>query len=142
MSRRPDISRRDFMSGAAAIACGGVALAYGAAHAVQYLNPPPRRRKRETFLAFVDQVPEGEGTLLDHSLILLGSGLSSGKDHVQTDLPTVIAGSAGGRIQTGRHVRYREGTPISNLWLSIAQLNGVRIDRHGDSNGPLADFRV
>ena len=65
----------------------------------------------------------------------MGSGISSGKLHIYTDLPTVIAGSGGGAIRTGRHTRYPEGTPIANLWLSMAQIMGVKTNRFADSIG-------
>jgi hypothetical protein len=90
----------------------------------------------------MDRVEEINGkSLLDNSLVVLGSGLSSGKLHEQTNLPTVIAGG-GGRIKSNRHRRYGKGTPVSNLWLSIARMHGVKIERHGDSTGPLEDFHA
>jgi hypothetical protein len=89
----------------------------------------------------MDAIQEGEGTLLDHSMFTLGSGLSSGKTHVYSDLPTVIAGSARGAVGTNRHNQYPEGTPVANLWLSMAQVMGVKMDRLGDSTGPLQGFQ-
>ena len=80
-------------------------------------------------------VKEGDSNLLDQSLFLFGSGLSSGKTHVYSDLPIVIAGSAGGAIETDRHTRSRPGTPVANLWLSLLRSFGIRRDRLGDSNG-------
>ena len=88
----------------------------------------------------MDKIADGDGTLLDNSMLVLGSGLSNGGQHIQTNLPTVIAGSAGGAIKTGHHIKYAKGTPISNLWLSMAQVMGSKIDRHGDSTGPLKGF--
>lgn len=84
--------------------------------------------------------PEGEGTLLDSMIFTFGSGLSSGKTHVYSDLPVVIAGGGQGTIKTNHHLRPTEGTPIANLWLAIAQAMDVRIDRFGDNTGvtPLA----
>ena len=87
--------------------------------------------------AKMDAITEGDGTLLDHSLFILGSGLSRGDVHVQTNLPIVIAGSGGGAIRSDRHERYSDGTPVANLWLSIAQIMGVPTDRFADSTGPL-----
>jgi len=66
---------------------------------------------------------------------MLGSGLSSGEHHVCNNLPTVIAGRCGGAIQTGQHVRYAEGTPIANLWRSLAGAMGVDQKIVGDSTG-------
>lgn len=83
------------------------------------------------------KTPEGEGTLLDNMMFLLGSGLSSGELHICSNLPTVIAGGGSGRIDSGQHVRCAEGTPISNLWLSLAHAMGTSHSRIGDSTGKL-----
>ncbi|MGB1816679.1 MAG: DUF1552 domain-containing protein, partial [Rubripirellula sp.] len=80
-------------------------------------------------------ISEGDGTLLDNTAFMLGSGLSSGEHHVCNNLPTLIAGRCGGAIQTGQHVRYAEGTPIANLWCSLAKAMGVDRNRLGDSTG-------
>ena len=85
----------------------------------------------------MDAVKEGDGTLLDNTMFLLGSGLGSGELHVPTNLPTVLAGGGGGKLRTGRHVQYAPGTPIANLWLTMAQIMGTPRDRIGDSTGPL-----
>lgn len=85
----------------------------------------------------MDSIPEGEGTLLDNMMFLLGSGISSGKLHIYTNLPTVIAGSAGGRIATNRHTKFATGTPIANLWMSMAELMGVKRNRIADSTESL-----
>jgi hypothetical protein len=95
----------------------------------------------EQFAALVakmDAIEEGEGTMLDNMIFTLGSGLSSGELHIYTDLPTVVAGGGGGAIETNRHVKSPEGTPIANLWLAMAQIMGVGIDRIADSTGPLS----
>ena len=83
----------------------------------------------------MDGIEEGAGTLLDNMIFTLGSGLSSGELHICSNLPTVIAGNGGGAIQTGQHVRYPEGTPIANLWVSLQQVMGGRKTRIGDSTG-------
>lgn len=96
----------------------------------------------EQFVSLVkkmDAIPEGQGTLLDSLIFTLGSGLSSGELHVYTNLPTVIAGTAGGMLRTGQHVRYAEGTPVANLWLSMAQLFGDLRQSLGDSTGVLKE---
>jgi len=87
----------------------------------------------------MDETPDGEGTLLDNTFFMLGSGLSSGKLHICSNLPTVIAGKAGGQLATGQHVRYPEGTPIANLWLSMARMMGVNPTRIGDGTGTLKE---
>ena len=85
----------------------------------------------------LDSIKEGEGTLLDHSMITLGSGLGDGKDHTMDELPIIVAGSANGRIKTGRILNCPEKTPLANLWLSQAQLMGTGMKRFADSTGPL-----
>jgi hypothetical protein len=85
----------------------------------------------------LDAIHEGEGTLLDHSMITLGSGLGDGKDHTMDELPIIVAGSANGRIKTGRILNCPEKTPLANLWLSQAQLMGTGMERFADSTGPL-----
>lgn len=85
----------------------------------------------------LDAINEGEGTLLDHSIITLGSGLGDGKDHTMDELPIIVAGSANGRIKTGRILNCPEKTPLANLWLSQAQLMGTGMERFADSTGPL-----
>jgi len=88
----------------------------------------------------MDSIPEGEGTLLDNMMFMLGSGLSSGELHICSNLPTIIAGKGGGKLETGQHVRYSEGTPIANLWVSLAKSLGVPNRKLiGDSTGELKD---
>ena len=85
----------------------------------------------------MDTIQEGDATLLDNMVFVFGSGLSSGKMHVYSDLPIVIAGSGQGAIRTNSHLRSPEGTPVANLWLAIAQTMGVPIERYGDSTAAL-----
>ena len=85
----------------------------------------------------LDSIQEGEGTLLDHSMITLGSGLGDGKDHTMDELPIIVAGSANGKIKTGRILNCPEKTPLANLWLAQAQLMGTGMERFADSTGPL-----
>ena len=82
-------------------------------------------------------VKEGDSTLLDNTMFLFGSGLSSGRDHIYTNLPLVIAGSAGGAIRTGRHVKSDVGTPVANLWLAMTQVMGATAESLGDSTKAL-----
>ncbi|MCP4849641.1 MAG: DUF1552 domain-containing protein [Verrucomicrobiaceae bacterium] len=85
----------------------------------------------------MDAIEEGEGTLLDNTMFTLGSGISDGSLHVYTDLPTVVAGRAGGAIDSGRHIKAPKGTPIANLWLTMSQAMGGSASRIGDSTGSL-----
>lgn len=75
--------------------------------------------------------------MIANMIFTLGSGLSSGELHIYTDLPTVVAGRVGGAIATDRHVQSPEGTPIANLWLTMAQTMGVKTDSIADSTGVL-----
>ena len=90
----------------------------------------------------MSSVADGETTLLENTMFLLGSGLGSGERHESTNLPTIIAGRAGGQLKTGQHLRYPRETPIANLWLSLARMMGVAGDRIGDSTGLLSDIMV
>ncbi len=88
----------------------------------------------------LQQVPAEEGTLLDHCLVLFSSELSDGNSHRHDDLPVVLAGRAGGALETGRHLR-EEGRPWSELLVSILHALDVPVDRFGDDGeGPLPDL--
>lgn len=82
-------------------------------------------------------ISEGQGTLLDHCMIVYGSGISDGDRHNHDDLPILLAGGAGGRIKTGRHIRYKNGTPLCNLYLWMMHQMGAKADAFGDSTGTL-----
>lgn len=80
---------------------------------------------------------DGDGTLLDNSMIIYGSALADGNSHQHNNLPTVLAGRAGGTIKGGRHLRYADETPITNLYLSMLDRMGVPVENFGDSTGRL-----
>lgn len=82
-------------------------------------------------------MPEGESNVLENSMILFGSGLRDGNKHSPRNLPLVLAGSAGGRIQTGRHVTYDRNTPLSNLYRSMLAAFGTPVSAFADSDGEL-----
>ena len=88
-------------------------------------------------LGKLKSIREGSGTLLDHCLIAYGSGISNGQKHSNVNLPILLAGSAGGAVKTGRHIRFAEDTPVNNLWLSMLERVDVRVPFLGDSNGTL-----
>jgi hypothetical protein len=94
-----------------------------------------------TQLAYILQklksIPEGDGSLLDHCMIAYGSGISDGNAHAHDDLPILLAGTASGTIRSGRHVRYPDETPLANLYVSMLDRMGVKVDAFGDSCGPL-----
>ena len=81
-------------------------------------------------------IREGDGTLLDHSIIVYGAGLSDGNRHLHEDLPTLIAGRGAGAILPGRRILYRRETPMSNLFLTLMDAMGVEnVEHFGDSTG-------
>jgi hypothetical protein len=87
-------------------------------------------------LGKLKSMKEGDGTLLDQVMIVYGSGISDGDRHNHDDLPIILAGKGGGTITTGRHINYGS-VPLNNLYLSMLDRMGVKIDRHGDSTGRL-----
>ena len=91
----------------------------------------------ELFAGFIGKLkatPDGDGSLLDHSLIVYGSGLSDGNRHTHNDLPLVIAGG-GGDLRLGRHVVYPKDTPMANLYMTLLDRMGVHAEQMGDSTG-------
>ena len=80
---------------------------------------------------------DGDGSLLDHSMISFGCALGDGGRHDHSDLPILLAGRAGGTIRPGRHIVYPKDTPLSNLWMALLERANVKPDRLGDSTGVL-----
>ena len=87
------------------------------------------------FLEKLKATPEGDGTLLDHSLFLYGSGMGNPNVHDHVNLPILVAGGAAGKLKGGRHIRYAEPTPLANLHLTLLEKVGVRLDSFADSQG-------
>src|SRR5689334_16933685 len=83
------------------------------------------------FLQKLKATPDGDGSLLDHTACLYGSGMSNGDKHDHINLPVVIAGGAG-RMKGGRHIRYAEATPLANVHLTLLDKVGVRMDKFAD----------
>ncbi len=83
--------------------------------------------------------PDGEGNLLDHSIIVYGSGTADGNRHTHHDLPVVVAGGGAGKLKGGRHLRFPTETPLNNLYLNILDKAGVPVGNFGDSTGRLSD---
>ncbi|QDT39522.1 hypothetical protein Pan189_39300 [Stratiformator vulcanicus] len=91
------------------------------------------------FIRRLKDTPDGEGNLLDNTIVLYGSGLSDGNEHRHDELPIVLAGG-GGRLRGGRHLRYSRGTPLNNLFLNLLDTAGAKdVKRFGDSDGRLPD---
>jgi hypothetical protein len=89
------------------------------------------------FLKKLQATPDGDGSLLDHSLIMYGGGMGDGNLHRHSDLPCVLAGKLGGAFKSGRHLAYPLDTPMTNLLLTILDKVGVHTDKIGDSTGRL-----
>jgi hypothetical protein len=85
-------------------------------------------------------VKEGDGTLLDHSMIVYGSAIGDGNRHNHDDLPVILAGKGGGTLKSGRTVKFPFETPMCNLFLSMLDRMGVKEERFGDSTGRLTDL--
>jgi hypothetical protein len=87
------------------------------------------------FLERLTATPDGDGNLLDHAVVLYGSGMSNSNQHDHTPLPILLAGGASGRLQGGRHLRMGEGTPLSNVLVAVLDKLGVPAESFGDSTG-------
>jgi hypothetical protein len=92
-------------------------------------------RLYQYFLEKMRSVPDGDGSLLDHSLLVYGSPLSDGNMHLYKDLPVVLVAGRATGIEGDRHVRFPENTPIANLYLTLLDTLGIHLERFGDSTG-------
>jgi hypothetical protein len=92
------------------------------------------------FLEKMKATPEGEGSLLDHSLYLYGSGMGNPNVHDHTNLPILVAGGAAGRMKGGRHIKYDKPTPLANLHLTLLDKVGVQLDSFADSQGKVDEL--
>jgi len=118
-------------------------------HAVSHHRNDPeliaKKAKIDTYQAqllayYLDKLkatPDGDGSLLDHSLVLYGGGMGNGNLHRHTDLPCLMAGKLGGAFKTGQHLAYPTNTPMTNLLLTILVSAGIPHDKLGDSTGKL-----
>ncbi len=93
------------------------------------------------FLETLAATPDGDGSLLDHSLLMYGASLSDSNKHLHYDLPLMLVGGSGGQLKGGRHLRYQRDTPMTNLLASQLDKAGVRLDDGiGDSTGRLNEL--
>jgi hypothetical protein len=92
------------------------------------------------FLEKLQATPDGDGTLLDHSLYLYGSGMGDPNIHNHVDLPILVAGGGAGARQGARHIRYAEPTPLANLHVTMLERAGVRLDAFADSQGRIDEL--
>jgi hypothetical protein len=91
------------------------------------------------FLKRLSDTPDGDGSLLDHSLIVYGSNMSNSNAHNQYPLPTSVLGGACGKLKMGQHLMCPEHTPLANLWLTLMNRSGIEVDKIGDSTGQFAE---
>ncbi len=94
------------------------------------------------FLEKMRNTPDGDGSLLDSSLIVYASSLSDGNEHLVENLPVLLFGDGGGQFKPGRHLRFSEDTPMSNLYLTLLDHFGIGLENFGDSTGKLAPLSL
>jgi Protein of unknown function (DUF1552) len=92
------------------------------------------------FLQKMKATPDGDGSLLDHSVYMYGSGMGNSSLHDHEDLPILIAGGAATGLKGGRHIKYEKGTNLANLHLTLLDRVGIRLDSFGDSSGKIEDL--
>ena len=121
-------------------------------HAISHHANDPAKKERlakiqgyhtEVFARFVEtlaKMPDGDGSMLDHSMLLYGSNMSNSNAHNQWPLPATIVGGGCGRIRGGQHINFKERTPLANLLLTMLQRAGVPIEKVGDSTGSIAEI--
>ena len=88
----------------------------------------------------MQSVTEAGATLLDNSMVVYGCAISDGDRHNHDELPVLLAGKGGGALKPGRHVRYSPDTPMCNLYVSMLERAGVRVDKFGDSTNRLGEL--
>jgi hypothetical protein len=92
------------------------------------------------FLQRMKATPDGDGSLLDHSIYLYGSGMGNPSLHDHENLPILVVGGAKTGLKGGRHIRYEKGTNLANLHLTLLDRVGIHLDSFGDSNGKVEDL--
>ena len=91
-----------------------------------------------SFLKKLQSTPDGDGSLLDHAMIVYGAGMSDSDAHDPKNLPILLAGGGAGRLKGGSHVRFPKDTPLANLHLTLLDKLGIHVDKLGDSGGELS----
>jgi len=92
------------------------------------------------FLQKLKATPEGNGTLLDHSLFLYGSGIGNPNVHDHENLPILVAGGGAIGMKGGRHIKFNKPTPLANLHLTLLDKVGMELDKFADSNGKVHEL--
>jgi hypothetical protein len=121
-------------------------------HALSHHGEDPAKKARlakiqryhtQVFARFVDKLahmPDGDGSMLDHSILLYGSNMSNSNMHNQYPLPTAIVGRGCGSIRGGQHIDFPQRTPLANVHLTLLQRAGIAIEKVGDSTGAIAEI--
>ena len=86
------------------------------------------------------EIREGDGTLLDHSMVLFGSGIRDGNSHNPHNIPIVLAGKANGQLRTGRHLEFDKDPPLCNLYTGMLTRMGASTGKFGDATGELRNL--
>jgi hypothetical protein len=92
-----------------------------------------------TFIERLANTPDGDGSLLDHSIIVYGSNMSNSDKHNNDPLPMSVFGRSYGRIKGGQHLQYPKDTPLANLLVTVLDRAGVPVEKLGDSTGQFAE---
>ena len=92
------------------------------------------------FLKKLADMPDGDGSMLDHAAFVYGSNMSNSNAHNQYPLPLAVVGGGCGKLRGGQHIAFAERTPLANVLLTVAQRSGVAVDRFGDSTGAVAEM--
>ena len=92
------------------------------------------------FLEKMKATQDGNGSLLDHSMFLYGSGMGNPSVHSHSELPILLVGGGAGKLKGGRHIKYAEPTPLANLHLTLLDKVGIHQDSFGDSKGRVAEL--
>ena len=92
------------------------------------------------FLQKLRDAQDGDGSLLDHTVYLYGSGMGNPDVHDHVNLPILVAGGAAGRHKGGRHIRYQQPAPLANLHVTLLEKAGVHVDAFADSQGPITEL--
>ena len=121
-------------------------------HAISHhANDPAKKERLATiqkyhvdvfgdFLAKMRALPDGDGNMLENSMLLFGSNMSNSNAHNQYPLPTTIVGRGAGRLRGGQHIDFGQRTPLANVHLTLLQRAGVPLEKFGDSTGAIAEI--
>jgi hypothetical protein len=88
----------------------------------------------------LSELPDGEGTMLDNSILLFGSNMSNSNMHDHFPLPTAIVGGGAGKVKGDQHLRYPDHTPIANMHVALLNRVGIATEKFGDSTGQFAEI--